>query len=70
MADFVFRLVFFAVAPFSLVLLALLFPIFGVLLDVALALAVFFTSEAARRWTARSKLVNWLISQALEFESF
>src|SRR3954451_3837180 len=40
-ADFVFRLAFFALAPFAIVIVAQLFPVRGALLDVGLALVVF-----------------------------
>ena len=49
-ADFLFRLLFFSLAPFAIVLAAELFPVSGTLLDVALALGVFVAGEAARSW--------------------
>ena len=49
LADFVFRLAFFAVAPFAIVVVAQLFPVRGALIDVGLALLVFVSSEAAHR---------------------
>jgi hypothetical protein len=70
LADFVFRLAFFAVAPFAIVVVAQLFPVRGALIDVALALLVFVSSEAAHRLARRWRAVDLVISQALEFESF
>lgn len=69
-ADFALRLGFFALAPMGIVFLAELFPVRGALIDVALALSVFFTGEAARRAAARSRSVKWVTSEALAFESY
>lgn len=69
-ADFVLRLVFFALAPVGIVLAAELFPVRGVLIDVGLALGVFFVSEAARRYAARSRVVRFFIHEALAFETY
>jgi hypothetical protein len=70
LADFVFRLFFFALAPFAIILLALLFPMLGVLFDVALALGLLFLGDAASRYAQRSRALGWLISKSLEFEAF
>jgi hypothetical protein len=69
-ADFVFRLAFFALAPFAIVVVAQLFPVRGALLDVGLALAVFVSSEAAHRLARRWRAIDVVISPALAFESF
>jgi len=69
-ADFVLRLVFFALAPIGIVLAAELFPVRGVLIDVGLALGVFFVSEAARRYSARSRVVSFFLKEALAFETY
>jgi hypothetical protein len=69
-ADFVLRLVFFALAPVGIVLAAELFPVRGVLIDVGLALGVFFVSEAARRYAARSRFVSFMLHEALAFETY
>ncbi|HEV8548425.1 MAG TPA: hypothetical protein VGQ57_05335 [Polyangiaceae bacterium] len=69
-ADFVFRLVFFALAPVGIVLAAELFPVRGALIDVGLALAVFFTSETARRLAARFRPASLVLKEALAFESY
>ena len=69
-ADFVLRLVFFALAPVGIVLAAELFPVRGVLIDVGLALGVFFVSEAARRYAVRSRVVSFFLHEALAFETY
>jgi hypothetical protein len=69
-ADFLFRLAFFAVAPFAIVVVAQLFPVRGALIDVGLALLVFVSSEAAHRLARRWRALDLLLSQALQFESF
>lgn len=69
-ADFVFRLAFFALAPFAIVRAAELFPVFGVLIDVVLALGVFIAGEAVRRYAAKHKLAKALLSRALDFETY
>lgn len=70
MADFLFRLAFFAVAPFGIVLAAALFPVRGALVDVGLALLVFLTGEALRVRATRSRVLRWALGQALEFEAY
>ena len=70
MADFVARLVFFACAPFAIVLAAELFPVRGALIDVGLALFVFLLGEAARRGAARFRPISILLREALAFESY
>jgi hypothetical protein len=70
LADFVFRLAFFALAPAAIVLAAELFPVRGALIDVGLAMVVFFTGEAARRYAARSRPVGFFLKEALAFESY
>jgi len=64
-ADFVLRLVFFALAPAGIVLAAELFPVRGVLIDLGLCLGVFFVGEAARRLATRR-----FAHEALAFESY
>ncbi|MFT3723996.1 MAG: hypothetical protein QM773_10445 [Hyphomonadaceae bacterium] len=67
--DFASRLAFFALAPFAIVVVAELFPVRGALIDVGLALLVFLASEAVRKWSSRSRVLAWLLSEALAFES-
>jgi len=69
-ADFVFRLAFFALAPFAIVLAAELFPVRGALIDVGLAMFVFILGEAPRRFAARFRPVRYFLSEALAFESY
>ena len=68
--DFVARLAFFATAPFALVLIAALFPVTGALVQVGLALAVFFAGAAARGWAKKSKLARLLLGNMLRFEDY
>jgi hypothetical protein len=68
--DFALRLVFFAAAPFLLVFAAALFPVTGALVQVGLGLAAFFTGEALRRISARSKLLRAVLSGQLAFEEY
>jgi hypothetical protein len=68
--DFVFRFLFFSLAPFGIVIVAELFPVRGALADVGLALAVFALGEAGRRWAHRWRAVGWALSTALRFESY
>jgi hypothetical protein len=70
MADFLFRLLFFAAAPFLIVATAELFPVRGALIDVGVALLVFLLSEAVRKLAARSRTLKWLLTEALAFETF
>jgi hypothetical protein len=63
--DFVGRLLFFALAPLAVVFVALLFPVFGTLASVALALAVFAAGETVRGWATRWWLVRKLMEREL-----
>jgi hypothetical protein len=68
--DFLLRLAFFAAAPFLLVFATALFPITGALVQVGLALAVFFAGEALRRASTRSRLLARVLAGQLEFEAY
>ncbi|MEP7049931.1 MAG: hypothetical protein ABJB12_06240 [Pseudomonadota bacterium] len=70
MADFIARLVFFAIAPFAIVLAAELFPVRGALIDVGLALFVFILGETPRRIASRFRPVSLLLREALAFEDY
>ncbi len=70
MLDFVTRLAFFAVAPRLLVLVAALYPVGGAVVQIGLALVVFFVAEAARALAARSKLAALVLSSQLQFEAY
>ena len=69
-ADFALRLGFFALAPFVIVRVAELFPVRGALIDMGLALSVFIAGEAARSAASRHRAVQWVLSEALAFESY
>jgi hypothetical protein len=66
--DFLLRLAFFAAAPFLLVFIASLFPVTGAVVQVCMALAVFFGAEAVRRLSARNKLAASFFAKPLAFE--
>jgi hypothetical protein len=68
LADFVFRLAFFALAPLAIVVVAELFPVRGALIDVGLALALFAAGETVRSRARERRWVRWLLKEALEFE--
>lgn len=53
-----------------LVLVAALFPISGALVQIGLALGVFFVSEAARGLSERSRVVRLLLGKFLKFEEY
>ncbi len=67
--DFLLRLAFFAAAPFVLVLVALLFPITGALLQIGLGLLAFLAGEALRRVAERSRWVGKVLASQLAFEA-
>ena len=69
-ADFALRLGFFALAPFVIVRVAELFPVRGALIDMGLALSVFIAGEAARSAASRHRAIQWVLSEALAFESY
>jgi hypothetical protein len=68
--DFVARAAFFAAAPFLLVFVAALFPVTGALLQIGVALAVFFVAEGVRKLSARSKLAKLVLASQLELETY
>src|SRR5690606_16675676 len=70
MVDFVARLAFFAVAPFMIVAAATLFPVWGAIIDVALAILIFLFAPRVRKMTSRHSLLRKAVAHALEFESF
>lgn len=67
--DFALRLVFFAAAPFLLVFAAALFPITGALVQITLALVVYFVAEAVRDLAAKSRLTRIVLGPQLAFEA-
>lgn len=68
--DLVARCVFFATAPFLLVLLASAFPVTGAVIQIGLALVVFFLGEAIQRSTRRWPVVLGLLSKEFELKEF
>ncbi|HET6338175.1 MAG TPA: hypothetical protein VFG30_33360 [Polyangiales bacterium] len=68
--DLLIRCVFFATAPFMLVFVALLFPVTGAVVQIALALVVFVAGEAIRRTAGRWPVVHSLLATQFEFEAF
>ncbi len=66
--DFVVRLAFFAAAPFLLVIAALLFPVTGALVQISLAMVVFFVGEAVRDLATKSRIARILLGPQLAFE--
>lgn len=69
-ADFVLRFVFFAAAPFAMVLVGTLFPVTSAVVQIGLALGVFFAGEAARSLAERSALAKRLLRNQLAFEAY
>jgi hypothetical protein len=67
--DFLLRLAFFASAPFFLVFVAALFPVTGALVQIALALAVFFAAEAVKELSKRSRIAKLVLASQLDFEA-
>jgi hypothetical protein len=65
-----FRLLYFAVAPALLVLLATQYPIAGVVTSVTFAVAVFAFASGVRPWTVRYPVLGRLLGAQLRFEAF
>jgi hypothetical protein len=68
--DFAARLAFFALAPWAIILVAILFPVTGTLLSIAAALIVFVAAETFRGWAGRSRIIRLLVSRELEMANF
>lgn len=68
--DFVARLIFFALAPWGIILVALLFPVTGTLVSITVALLVLAVAETAQRWANRSWIIRMLIKRELEMDEF
>ncbi len=64
------RLVYFAAAPYAIVRCAAIFPVAGVLVNLAIALAVFLVGEAAHGWAERSWLLKRVLGRSLQFEMY
>ncbi|MFO0669191.1 MAG: hypothetical protein U0235_06115 [Polyangiaceae bacterium] len=70
LVDWVFRVLFFAAAPFVLVRVSTLVPITGTLVDVALAVLVLFFGETLRGRTRSSGLVRKAFESAFAFDDY
>lgn len=68
--SFLLRLVYFTVAPFVLVVSAVVLPMTGVLINIALVLLGFMLFEVIRPLAARSSLARSLLRRQLAFESY
>jgi hypothetical protein len=68
--DFALRLLFFATVPFLATVIAALFPMMGVIANIAVTLVVFAFAEAARERAERSRIVGKLLRRQLDFEAY
>jgi hypothetical protein len=68
--DFGLRLLFFATIPFVVTIVATLFPITGVLVNIALTLIVFAFAEALRPHAEASPLLRRLSARHFAFEAY
>jgi hypothetical protein len=68
--DLLLRLAFFAIAPFMLVFVAMLFPVTGAVVQIGLALLVFVAREAIARLALRWPVLRSLLSSQLQFEAY
>jgi hypothetical protein len=68
--EYALRLVFFACVPFGVVLLALLVPMTGAVINMALALVVFFSSEALIGMAERKPWIGRVLRRQLAFEAY
>lgn len=66
-ADFIARLVFFAAAPFAIVLLAVIFPVTAALVNIGIALALFLAGEAFQERVSTSRIGQRLFKRQLSF---
>ena len=68
--DFAARVLFFALAPFAIVRATALFPVWGALISVLVALLVFIGAETVRGWAASSWIVRRALSRELAIEEY
>lgn len=68
--ELVLRLLYFALAPAGLVLLATQYPIAGVVANIGFAVTVFAFSSAVRQWIEKYPLLGLLFGAQLKFEAF
>ncbi len=68
--DFLLRLAFFAVAPPLIVLLTVLFPMGGAIVNVGLALVFFLFAEALRRRAPKTGILASFVRLQLRFDDY
>lgn len=68
--DLLVRLLFFAFAPVGIVWATALFPVWGALASVLLALLVFVAAEFVRGLAGRSRIVRFLFARELAIEAY
>jgi hypothetical protein len=68
--DFAARLVFFATVPFLATIVATLFPVLGLVINLAVTLFVFAFAEAMRERAERSPWMKKVMGRRLDFEAF
>jgi hypothetical protein len=68
--DFALRLAFFFFAPAIIVVVWMWMPITGALVNVALALVVFFAGETVRRLSTKVGIIGKALKKQLEFEEY
>src|SRR5271170_4354054 len=68
--DFAVRLVFFATVPYLATRVAVIFPMLGVVVNVAFTLVVFAFAEAMRERAERSRIVERVVRRRLAFEAY
>jgi hypothetical protein len=64
--DFILRLAFFALAPQMLSVLAIIFPIWGIVINILVALVVFFIAKRIRA----IRVLSRVLGRALRFEAY
>src|SRR5437870_746305 len=68
--DFALRLAFFALAPAMIVAIWFMIPITGALVNIALALVVFFAGEWVRGLSDKHGFVGKILKRQLAFEEY
>ena len=69
-ADFLARALFFAAAPFAIVPMTTLFPVYGALYGVFAMLVVFAFGEAVSARAKSSTLLRWVLRRELRAQAF
>jgi hypothetical protein len=68
--DFLARFAFFLVAPAAVGAVGFIMPITGAVVNIALALVVFFAGESVRRLAEKRGLVGTIFKKQLQFEQY